>query len=472
MTLTNLKKFYESSFVFLLTEMFKAHRRSKFTPQQLSDYQEHQFRKILKYVYKNSFFYRELYNSYGIKRKDLDNVKIEELPFIDKELVMTNFDSLVCDPVIQRHQLEMFINEDHDYRHLYKNNYHVLHTSGSSGQLGIFTYSNADWARLLSVGITRVAHDKLTLGKKHKIAFVGASKGHFAGISLSASAPKAIYDFLAIDIMTPYDEMLQTLNNYQPDILTSYSSGADMLATAKLNGDLKIYPQRIVCSADVLTSAMSENILKAFGITPVCFYAATESVMMAVNEVGHSCYHIFDDLNIVELLKDDQTNAKAGETGNCVITTLYNYTMPLIRYRLKDVLTRSSNCSCQYQGSSFSCIDGRDEEYLWFEMDGGKKEYIHPTVLIEFYAPGLERFQFLQPSPNRLVMKAVTRNADQTLPLIRHQMMEILHSKGLDHDINFDVQFVDHLDNNPRTGKFKLIHPLGSEEARRVVINL
>lgn len=471
MTQINLKQSYESSFLFLLNEILKAKKRSNFSRFELKAYQDQEFRKILKHAYTNSFFYRELYNSYGIKLKDLDFVSINDLPYIDKELVMNNFDSFICDQNLSKLQLESFVNEDHDYRHLYKNNYHVLHTSGSSGRVGIFVYSNADWARLLSVGITRVAHDKFVFGKKYKIAFVGASKGHFAGISLSSSVPRALYDFLAIDIMTPYDEMVDQLNKYQPDILTSYSSGADMLATAQLNNSLQINPSRVVCSADVLNSNMSKNITEAFGVKPACFYAATESVMMAVHDVGHSCFHIFDDLNIVELLGDDHAEAEPGQAGNCVITTLYNYTMPLIRYKMNDVLTRADNCNCSYQGTAFSCIDGRNEEYLWFDTSSGQKEYIHPTVLIEFYVPGVERFQFLQPSPKRLVMKAVSRDSAHTLPEIRHNMMEILHTKGLENEIDFDVEFVDHLDNNPKTGKFKLIHPLGSEEANRIFSN-
>lgn len=465
----NLKQSYESSFLFLLNEILKAKRRACFSQYQLKEYQQSEFRKILKYVYENSFFYRELYNSYGIKFKDLDYIPITDLPFIDKELVMNNFDSIICDQNISKKRLEDFLAVDHDYRHLYKNNYHVLHTSGSSGQVGIFVYSNADWARLISVGITRVAHDKFSFGKRYKVAFVGASKGHFAGISLSSSVPKTLYDFKAIDIMTPFDEMIDILNEYQPDILTSYSSGADMLATAQIDSKLKINPSRVVCSADVLTKSMANHINKAFGVKPTCFYAATESVMMAVQEAGHSCFHIFDDLNIVELLGDDLMPVEPGQPGNCVITTLYNYTMPLIRYRMNDVLTRAVNCNCTYQGSAFACIDGRNEDYLWFELKDGKKEYIHPTVLIEFYAPGLEKFQFLQPKPNRLLMRAVSNQKDKISKLLRLQMMEILHSKGLDDEIDFDIQFVDHLDNNPNTGKFKLIHPLGSEEANKII---
>jgi phenylacetate-CoA ligase len=52
-------------------------------------------------------------------------------------------------------------------------------------------------------------------------------------------------------------------------------------------------------------------------------------------------------LHYVEILRDDGSPAAVGEQGEVVVTSLVNYAMPHIRYRIGDVACWSDrNCEC------------------------------------------------------------------------------------------------------------------------------
>ena len=46
--------------------------------------QDKKFRKILKFVYKKSSFYKNLYESKNINEKDLNEINIEDLPIVER----------------------------------------------------------------------------------------------------------------------------------------------------------------------------------------------------------------------------------------------------------------------------------------------------------------------------------------------------------------------------------------------------
>jgi phenylacetate-CoA ligase len=59
-----------------------------------------------------------------------------------------------------------------------------------------------------------------------------------------------------------------------------------------------------------------------------------------------------DDLNIVEMLDDRNQPVPSGGSGRGVLTNLYNYTLPVLRYELGDYVVRGT----EGNETSFSTI--------------------------------------------------------------------------------------------------------------------
>jgi len=128
----------------MIRSFFELKIHEGYSRQKILTLQDKKLRKILKYAYKNSKFYHDLYASNGIDEKDLDTIELEKIPTIDKNILMQHFnDVLTVDDLTKKELLE-FIDESKNPNDLFKNKYHVIHTSGSSGKVGIFVYTKKE----------------------------------------------------------------------------------------------------------------------------------------------------------------------------------------------------------------------------------------------------------------------------------------------------------------------------------------
>ena len=58
---------------------------------------------------------------------------------------MENFDDVVTNKDISKQKIMDFLDKSTNPNSLYLDKYHVVHTSGSSGKIGVFIYSKKDW---------------------------------------------------------------------------------------------------------------------------------------------------------------------------------------------------------------------------------------------------------------------------------------------------------------------------------------
>jgi len=232
----------------------------------------------------------------------------------------------------------------------------------------------------------------------------------------------------------------------------------NLLAEEQLAGHINISPREAYCTGDPLTDTYRQRVEKAFGVNPINMYGSTETMTLAGECHAHHRLHLFNDWFSVQVVDDDLKPAKSGRV---VITNLYNYTQPLIRYQMNDEIVLSDKaCPCGWPFPVIESMAGRHEEFLWFDREDGTKDFIHPIVLAEFFVPGLEKIQFVQTSPSTLVMKAIVDDDKSNIVSdIREKMNVILSGKSLGEAVQFEVELVDEILNDPKTGKFRLIIP-------------
>jgi phenylacetate-coenzyme A ligase PaaK-like adenylate-forming protein len=313
----------------------------------------------------------------------------------------------------------------------------------------------------MAMVLLRVTRTRPRLHRKIRMAYIGATDGNYAGISLAGDAPRVLYRFLPLHINSPIDEIVARIQEFEPDSISGYSSGVYLLAREQLAGRLRISPKKLVCSADPLTPEIRETIAQAFGVEPIAFYASSESIALAAECAGHKGFHLFDDWHIFELVDNDGKPVPAGEPGHLILTTLYNYTQPLIRYEMHDELVLDDRpCPCSWCAPIIRRIGGRAENFLWFERPGGEREFIHPLVMVEFMVPGLRKLQVLQPERNRLILRSViSGDPERASAAVHARMSEILRHKSLEDVVDFSIEMVERIENDPKTGKYRMIVP-------------
>jgi phenylacetate-CoA ligase len=440
----------------LLTHLRKFRNDSKLSAQQVQELSRQRFTSLLEKTYHSSTFYRDLYSSHGIKPKDLKDIAPEDLPIIDKAMVMDNFDSLITDPSITRKSVEEFLSNDTNPRNRFRNNT-VIHTSGSTGVPGIFLYSKEEWEFVAALVVARISQPVYNPFHRLRLAFLGTIGGHYAGVTLTSDAPKFLYNTRLFSNPNDIQTLISGLNEFQPDIISGYAGTIYQLALAKLDGRLKIKPGRLQSSGEVLTENMRKTIESAFDQDVFDLYACSESIVLGIKKSSNDPFLLFNDWHHVEVIDEKDKLVPEGTQGSLLVTPLYRTLQPLIRYRMSDTMALKTTDQSFITLNRFS---GRTEDTLVFENQQGVKHNIHPIELVEFFAPGIRQFQFEQTSPNSLLLRISVHNGySDTKQLAEKKLKDILVKTNTEKFVTGKVELVNSIGLNHKTGKFKLIIP-------------
>lgn len=416
------------------------------TRQQIQTQQLKKFRRLVAFIHKKSPFYREIIET---KKINIKTAVPEDFPALDKSTLLKNFDNIVTDKSITKNGIEDYLLQYSENQKLFLNKYIVVNTSGSSGEVGLYVYNKKE----LAAGIVH-SQRVSGLGFGQRLAFIGAVHGHFAGVSMMKSTkwlPILYTGLINLDINLPLEEVISKLNEFQPTIITAYSSILRQLSAAKERGILKINPRVISCSGEPISPDDQLRVENVFGVPVANVYASSEHLLMGVGYTRYNGMYLFED-DLIFHPMDNQT----------FITNLYNYTLPLIRYRMSDILNVVEDENPAYPFLKVKNLVARQEQVPYFINALGQEDFIYPVSLVGVFAKNLVRFQFVIKNQISLMMRAqLTPNLSETekqavFSQINQQVRAILLEKNMQ-NVSFQIEVVDSIDIDPKTGKFKLI---------------
>ena len=416
--------------------------------------QQQSLQKLLHYVWHHSTFYRDYYSSYGIQETDLADLTIGDLPFLSKKVLMENFDTAVTQAQLRRQEIEQWLEENRDPQQNYRQDFIIVHSSGSTGQIGIFVYDRTAWHIMNSTMATRLPVPPPDRLQKTRVACLLQAHGHFGTPQLALRLPRAAYDVLLLSIVEDTTaQVVEQLHALQPHRLVGYPSVLTRMAELALQGQLQIRPQRIFAEAEPLTGAMEHKLHQAWGVPIHDLYGASESLHIAIKESGQDEMAVMDDLNILEVLDEQHQPVSPGGYGRTVLTNLYNYTLPILRYELGDYVTRGLGQPVT-PFSTIRQVRGRVNEALPIVLDNGMHDVLYAVTLTEFYTVGLEGVQFISQRPDHIQIDYVASHPiDES---VRQEFQRLLTLKGASRT-TFDVRRVPHIANDPHTGKRRLV---------------
>ncbi len=425
-------------------------RNAKLSRPQLEAQQLRKFRRLVAHAVGRAPYYRALVETHGI---DVTTCRPANFPVLTKSQIMNNFDEIVTDRTITKDRIADFLSVSKDPFDLFDGKYYVVHTSGTSGEVGYFVYSLADWTR----GIAHALRVTPIRRGKRRMAFFGATQGHFTGVTLVVSSLRSItrfkYDVATFEINSPLAPIIERLNAFQPDILYGYASALAILAERQRQGRLRISPKWVQSSGEPLHAADRTLIEETFGIPVFNVYITTEHLFMGLSKPGFDGMYLFEDDLIFELMPD-----------HTLITNLFNYTLPLIRYRMSDVLVATEDTINVFPFSKVKEIIGRSELTPVFTNRHGQDDFISPHIVNEFVVKNVRRFQLQLVDKTSCIFRVCLDDGlrdeqqSETLDEVRARFGEILAEKEMT-NVSFDIEQIDELLPNEKTGKFQLVVP-------------
>ena len=411
------------------------------------------FRKLVRHANRHSPYYATVIKDRGIA---IDTCTPADFPVLTKATLMANFDAIVTDRRVSKQAIAEFLTRSTDPNDLFLDEFHVIHTSGSSGEIGYFVYSNEDWQRGMAQGMRRRSIRTPRVGfRRLRLGFYGAIGGHFAAVSMMSAATQGLSRLLVkvglYEVNEPLPLIVQQPNEFQPDILSGYTSALTMLAARQREGALRIKPVFISTGGESMSPAQRALLEQTFGCPAVSGYGSSEHLMMGISGPGQSTMILLDDDLIYEMRED-----------HSLVTNLFNFTLPLIRYRMADILRPVEGASSRPPYLEIHSIVGRNEESPMFLNRDGVQDFISPHTINEIFVAGVTRFQMRLRGPESfqfavcLDTTLVEAQRAEAVAGVERRLREILDQKRMN-NVTFEVAVVDDIPVNPRSRKFKLI---------------
>jgi phenylacetate-CoA ligase len=340
--------------------------------------------------------------------RDPGLIELTTLPAAGKPQLMAHFDDFVCDPALTLAGLQTFCADPQHIATRYLGRYWIWESSGSTGQPGVFVQTDAAMAVYDALEATRRASprpwvrlfDPLYLAER--IAFVGATSGHFASYvslqRLRAANPLLASAWQSFSIMQPVEALVAQLNAFSPSIVATYPTAAVLLAQQLQLGHLRVRPQEIWTGGEHLSAAMRSCIEQAFGCALRNSYGASEFLPIAW-ECSHGQLHVNADWVILEAVDAQHRPVAAGRASHTtLLTNLANHVQPLIRFDIGDrIVLPTTPCAC---GCALPVVQvqGRRDDSITAPAPHGKSITLLPlalTTVLEDHA-GVFDFQLCQ----------------------------------------------------------------------------
>jgi phenylacetate-coenzyme A ligase PaaK-like adenylate-forming protein len=261
-----------------------------------------------------------------------------DLPVMTKADVMANWDTIVCDPALTLDRVSAHLDRIvTSGPELLDDTYLVLATGGSTGTRGVFVWDIADFTEHMAASGRAAAwnarHRSIAADQLRRAAVFGANPVHLSS-TLAWLRGTEIRS-----ASTPIAELVEWLNELQPDALGAYASVLGRLAEETISGRLSISPISVDSLAEPADEQLRDRIERAWGCPLANVYGLTEAPAIAVSYEHSSTLTLQDDIAIIEVLNADGQPVSLGEPGEKILlTTLTNRTLPLVRYEVTDQL--------------------------------------------------------------------------------------------------------------------------------------
>jgi phenylacetate-CoA ligase len=297
----------------------------------------------------------------------------------------------------------------------------------------------ADVERYLPRGFDRMPHYETTTGgtsgnqlrlfldDQSQAMELGYMHRQWKRVGYESKARKAVFRGVPFDNLKPgefwqenpiYNELqfspfhmseknlgkyVDQLIRFQPQFLHGYPSALDILAEYLIRHDLsgslpKI--QAVLLGSEGVLQHQRVRIEKGFGSKTFSWYGLSERVALGGECEKNSSYHLMPDYGFVEIVKENGESCfEEGERGEIVGTCLFNFSMPLIRYRTGDwAKILSPSCECGRNWNRIDEVEGRRKQ----EFVIGKQSTKISLAALNMHGSIFDdvvRFQYFQDQP-------------------------------------------------------------------------
>jgi len=439
----------------ILKSLAEYEKTQWYFPEQIKEYQHRQLEKLLKHASEHVPYYRQIMQECGaLQNGSIDLDRFTDIPFLTKDVLRERFEELKSDDLQQR-------------------NWYENASGGSTGEPVVLIQDRefSDRSRARTIIGSRMAGIELC---DPEIILWGSTRDLFQEAEgLRAKLDKFIRNQTLLNAfkmshgnMTEY---IKLINSMHPKLILAYAQSAYELARFSLDQSLPIEGVgAVVTSAGTLYPFMRETISQAFHAPVFNRYGSREVGGIATECDAHLGMHVHMETQLIEIINAQGNRCKSGEEGEIVVTSLTNYAMPLIRYRIGDMGVWSElECTCGRGARLLKAVTGRVTDYF-ISRDGKivPSEYFIHLLGVVLNSGWVKKTQIIQEDYDHIRIKFVSyaRPVRRNLEDIIHKIRLVMGQSCI-----VDIDFVD--DIPPlKSGKYRYtiskIHGMSKKSQR------
>jgi phenylacetate-CoA ligase len=405
----------------ILTKWRELERTQWLPWPELQAAQERRLAVLLEHAWRTVPYYRRVFRMAGIELVDLcargpsparDSVRAREylraLPLLTKETIHAEGSDLLSTAYSARERV-------------------LNYTGGSTGTPLLFHQDRRqrDWGTAIKLRCNRWAG--WDFGKS-VLRLWGHSRDVKAARALVRKLRNWVLGEHMLDAFYFTDQDMDDLSRYiihkKPQFVVSYASMLAHFVNYVEERQIVhlIKPDGIVTSADMLYPHQRAAIERAFRARVFNRYGCREVDTIAAECDEHSGMHICAERLVIEILDEQERPVAPGQPGRVVLTDLYSYAMPFIRYDIGDIATLSpETCRCGRGLALLSELVGRTSDVLKTPEGAYVSVTALSTILPQI--PEVRETQFVQRETDWLQIRVVRRpeySSDSEAAFRRH----------------------------------------------------
>ena len=339
--------------------------------QEILSIQNQKLLNILKFATNNIPFYQDL-------KIDIDKTKkcediLREFPIINKKLI--------------NNDIKLFHVKEIDLKDIT-----TLYSGGSSGNPGKVLVNKEDHSKLRALILVLWENSGYQLGDP--ILQLGMSRNR--------SLLKKLKD---ISMNVTYEEAFRLTEAQVKHVLTrkyikpntcfiGYASGLYEYARIAQKLGIEVSFKCVISLGDKMFDHYRSKIEKVFKTRVFDTYGSNEGFVVGGQHIdGH--YYVNDTHVILEVVDENYNNLNDGQAGRVLMTCLDNYTMPLIRFDIGDIIALnpySDQTPLPYK--TIKSITGRDLDIL--KTKNGYSLIVHFFTAVIGRITEIEQFRVVQ----------------------------------------------------------------------------
>lgn len=353
----------------LLSLLFQMEQSQWLAPTALAELQFRQLDVLVEFLWQNSVFYRERLSAAGWSPgQKLNDSTWHALPILQRATVQSCHAQLAIENPPKAHGRAMEYSTTgslgmpiqglgNELTHLFNSalivRNHLWHRRDLSGKFAairskVESGSHPDWGRIESA------------------AFV--------------TGPAAV-----LDIATDIERQLDWLRAEAPVYLLTHPSNLRSLLRRARERAISVPSLRELSTfGEMLPADLRDLAQEVWNLPVTDVYSSEEFGNIALQCPAHAeNYHIQAENLLVEIVDDSGAPCAPGEIGRVLVSTLHNFTMPLLRYEIGDYAQVGAACECGRGLPVIRRIVGRRRNML--RLRGGRSHW--PSFPYEDFKP-------------------------------------------------------------------------------------